>query len=328
LISVSWSLDNLFDQPSKRSVVQRDPELGRFSFVGSDLSDDWLLRLSAAPAGSTVRAYFKEKWTKKELGDDEMVPGGLVLEVTHPELIATKNEIILFSDDAKIGLDGYGVPSIYMKLIDMRQGEKLPKGTGGAITERIVRAAQECSIPFKKIHLMAAGGRVWADRDEKTGDRWVGYSVWPKYGFDMKLISSDLTLFKRFQYFPRGVSSVKTVSDLLALPQGLEFWKMNGSGLYMEFELDSKSKSSSTLENFSLKQKGSVMKAKKQPTSDLISTQEVGKFDPSAVKLTSIKLQKPRAKIAVFSSKEQRKHLLASKNPYGRSNLTKAEIDD
>lgn len=78
------------------------------------------------------------------------------------------------------------------------------------------------SIGLKNISLIAAGGVGF---DQKH----VGYDVWPKFGFDAKLLDED------------GVHSVQelqhcdTVQELIAINPG--WWTQNGSQRLMVFDL-------------------------------------------------------------------------------------------
>jgi hypothetical protein len=80
------------------------------------------------------------------------------------------------------------------------------------------------------------------------GGRWVGYKSWPQYGFDMELGDVTLATFPEFKNFPKNLAHCRTVSSLLALKGGPEFWDVVGDGFYMTLELGT-SKASQRLED-------------------------------------------------------------------------------
>jgi hypothetical protein len=201
------------------------------------LTTSQLLNLCAIPNDSNVSLAWKENWTEVEIPDGEQVPSGLHVTVINSELIASANEFILFTEPS-------GSQSIYFKLIDLRprlksNTETVLKGLAGKIVATIVSEAQKLS--FTRIRLLAAGGRTWPDRE--PGVRWGGYAAWPLYGFNMEILESDIALHEFFKFFPKYLSTYGTVLALRAAEGGLDYWKICGSGDYMEFDLSAESES-------------------------------------------------------------------------------------
>lgn len=210
----------------------------KFDRSSDGLLESWsltredIIGLCAVPNGATVKLKSKTKWTKAEIPDGEQVPVGLHVSVTQPDLFAEPSEFMVF-DEAS------GHRSLYYKLVIARARPLsnpviLLKGMGGEMVRRSVAIARQ--LRFGRIRMLAAGGRTWPDRDD-SGNRWLGYLAWPRYGFNMLLLESDRELFGHFQHYPRELSTCKSVLALLSLDGGPDYWKACGSGSYMEFDL-------------------------------------------------------------------------------------------
>ena len=65
-----------------------------------------------------------------------------------------------------------------------------------------------------------------------------GYYTWARFGFDGKI---DDTMKKKV-YQELGVEA-ETVQDIIASPNGLEWWRKNGSDIELSFDLSDKSES-------------------------------------------------------------------------------------
>jgi hypothetical protein len=197
------------------------------------LTKDDVIGLCAVPNDASVQLKSKVRWTKTEVPDGEQVPIGLHVRVTQQELFAEPSEFVIFREPNECR-------SLYYKLVIARAEPLsdpgfLLKGMGGEMIQRSVSTAQR--LGFGRIRMLAAGGRTWPDRDEVTGNRWFGYLAWPRYGFNMPLLDSDKGLFRHFEHFPRELSTCNTVLALLSLAGGSDYWKVCGSGSYMEFDL-------------------------------------------------------------------------------------------
>lgn len=91
-------------------------------------------------------------------------------------------------------------------------------------------------LRFDDVSMLAAGGRTWLPMIATTGERWSGWMVWPKYGFDMPIMAKTVAIFGSFPYVPKLKPAPSNVSDLLALDKGPEFWQIVGDGSYMHFD--------------------------------------------------------------------------------------------
>jgi SPP1 gp7 family putative phage head morphogenesis protein len=134
----------------------------------------------------------------------------------------------------------YKVDRIYKKSATgglLAQHESLEvfetgKGLGARIFARQVDTLRAAG--FKRIDTFAAGS--YGDEE------FNGYWTWAVFGFDAKLptrIASKL---------PPELAEAKSVSDLMASAEGQTWWKINGKGLDMSFDLDPNSRSSQKLD--------------------------------------------------------------------------------
>ncbi len=207
-------------------------------FLGVALSDQQLIQLAGAPSYSTIEVIEKPTWSAAELPDGEQVPPGLLLRVHNGQYLEQANEMVIFRDEAA---NRY---SVYLKLI-MFQSDI--KGLAARMLAIIVRAARQ--LPnARRLMLQAAGGRRWPA--QPSGKRWGGYMAWPTYGFDMELLQDTRAMAQHFPYIPEKISACNSVSAVLKLSGGREYWRLVGDGDYMEFDLANNSPSLTTLDQF------------------------------------------------------------------------------
>lgn len=105
-----------------------------------------------------------------------------------------------------------------------------PSGSTLACFKRMAEGARQLGITkFTADHMSGAKGRVRQDIE------WVGYYVWPTYGFDGKLYDPEGNIFAN-QPLPEALSKteagaeVTTLHQLYALPGGRKWWKEHGRG--------------------------------------------------------------------------------------------------
>lgn len=202
--------------------------------VGHPLSDEDIAHLSGAPAGAHVVCAYKPSWSPAEIGADRPDPG-LYFYVDHPN-IPGKNCIGLCL------LGGPGISpffSLYVKDVSFTKGSA-PSGLAGAMIARMARRCLQRGVV--SMRMLAAGGRLW--RDMVPGQRWGGYAAWARYGFDMPLHHDDVGLLQHFPYFPahlNGSPVCATVQDVVKSPDGVDWWKICGTGHFMTFDCSSPS---------------------------------------------------------------------------------------
>lgn len=194
--------------------------------IGRHLTDQEIVELSGAPAGSTVHLVLKQRWSEDEL-QGEPVPPGVYFVVESDTYLRSSNCIGIF----RVSEQNFG---IYIKWVDFFP-KKFP-GIAARMVARIVRCAWDMRDVID-LRLYAEGGRSSPDLVKATGERWGGYAAWPAYGFDMELLSTTRALIRKYPYYPRGLSICRRVSDVLNLTGGWEFWKLAGDGELMQFDL-------------------------------------------------------------------------------------------
>lgn len=201
------------------------------------LSHNQLLGLCAAPNRSQVTLRRVDSWVGM-LSDREKVPPGLHVVVKSEHIRdGSANEFVVFREP------NGSRASVYLKLIDFKTG-----GYGGPLVRRIATEASRAGMV--RLRLLAAGGRLWEPRED--GSHWLGYSAWPKYGFDMLLCGSPRKenawkIAEHFPYAPQGLATCCTVQQVRELQTGRDYWKVCGNGSYMEFDLSAKSRAWSVL---------------------------------------------------------------------------------
>lgn len=116
-----------------------------------------------------------------------------------------------------------------------RLADNAPKGLGAKIFSEAVASAREMGITKFYTH---------AAKDES----FVGYAVWPTFGYDQALEDCDSsTVRKARQDFP----DAETVRDIFDQPGGDKWWWKNGSSMYnAEFYLTDGSRNLTALQSY------------------------------------------------------------------------------
>ncbi|SRR5712692_5165618 len=198
-----------------------------------DLTDEEIVRLCGAPTGSMVTVSYHAAWP---IEDDDRPPAGVYFEVENPRYIRSHNVVGVFVDD--VSIPSYG---LYLKLIDFFPYPRAPRRMAARMLAIMVRQALLIR-GLTRFRLLAAGGRSWGDLS--TGERWGGYYAWPRYGFDGALLKQTIGISTKFPYYPRRLSTCRTVRDVLQVDGGSEYWKCVGDGTFMDFDLSSSSTAS------------------------------------------------------------------------------------
>lgn len=221
--------------PTNSTVVNFDEfkdELAEIFAHG--ISPTSLIQMAGAPNGSTLTLFsVDEEYIPPGPSDasnkGEITPRGLMVKVANDAYLTEPNCVTFYKESRNMR-------GVYINLVMFQRGKAT--AIGGLMVQTILHGIEslgEGAKAFKRLRLMAAGGRVWGDM--KSGGRWGGYKSWPKYGFDMELGDVTLDMVPAFTKFPKNLARCKTVSSLLALKGGREFWEVVGDGLYMTFEL-------------------------------------------------------------------------------------------
>jgi hypothetical protein len=95
-------------------------------------------------------------------------------------------------------------------------------------------------LGFNHISLFAAGNGP-IDPDDPDG--FVGFAVWPKFGFDAPLDPAELNMAPS-----EAVRACRTVQEVIAVAP--EWWDVHGRGREMHFDLSADSRSWTILLNY------------------------------------------------------------------------------
>ncbi len=217
--------------------------------LGFTLSSVALAGIVGAPTGSVIEMKYTDGFTEPPGTHDpdekiEEIPAGLLVTIKNDNYIAGYNQVCLYNvDDISRG--------IYVKLIRFKKNQKI-SGFGALMLKSMLNAAATLPIDrrlFSTMEMLAAGGRHWGDMDD-GGNRWAGYAVWPKYGFDMPLHPKTGEILNQFPQWPKNLADCKTVSSVLALPGGPRFWEMVGDGWIMNFDMTAGSANCKALDRY------------------------------------------------------------------------------
>ncbi|MEN2427239.1 hypothetical protein AA0N74_14405 [Chromobacterium vaccinii] len=195
------------------------------------LTDDEIILLSGAPSDHAITvSYLSSADWRKSFDGDKPRPG-IYFEVTGP--------MIEINQKHRVGVCKTKQGGLVLYLKDIFFSDSAPKGLGGVMLKRMVRAASE--LNFTHIELLAAGGRLYRDVPGRPGKRYAGYYTWAKYGFDRDLSVHDLDIAQHFPHHPSGLSKCNKVQQILKLKDGHEYWKVVGDAGFMKFTLRSPS---------------------------------------------------------------------------------------
>lgn len=192
-ISLQW-----FDPRRVRVVFADD--------VSEFFDEEALIALSGALSDSTVSVY-------------RVVSGGsnpqfeaIQLRIQHPAVFSMSRFL-------RLGVDGeWYVENAKFRIRHDYSGRRL------AARSLVIQARAAQELGFRHIVLDAVGDYNLA-RLKFQDDRWVGYWVWPRLGFDAEVPSSvTRRLSSHLQY-------CRLVSDLLRIPGGLDEWELYGESL-------------------------------------------------------------------------------------------------
>lgn len=159
--------------------------------------DDALIHLSGAPSGSKLTATATET--------------GVALRVSHPVLMAMVRHIERRDHGISIRNHVFQIQPAYRR-----------RGLGARSLMIQARAAQE--LGFSAIELDATGDYQLANARYEQ-DRYFGYWIWPRLGFDAPIPASvSNRLSPCFRRCTR-------VSDLMTSQQGRDEWYLHGDTL-------------------------------------------------------------------------------------------------
>ncbi|WP_321783773.1 hypothetical protein [Burkholderia pyrrocinia] len=197
------------------TIDRSDLDISALLGVDGDVSDELLVSLCGAPAGSNIQAYLDNA-------------DRLTFAVTHPILIRSENRVSVLKTNDTSALE--------LGTIDLV--DNAVAGLGAAMLWRIVRACDRLRID--RISTFAIGGRKAPP--EPGEPRLCGYYAWPRFGFDALIPGphgDEAALFQYFQGYPVGLAegSLRSLRALYATRSGRDFWRAAGSHRVMTFNV-------------------------------------------------------------------------------------------
>lgn len=161
----------------------------------------------------------------------------VVLTVLHPKYLEQNSR-----NRVEIRVDGSGDPFLYFELI-LFDAQAYP-GFGAVAFYRAAQAAQR--VGLTRIELLAAGGQGYKYSWTRP---FNGYHSWARFGFDAPLWPTTLQKCAQVPH----LANCRTLLDIIAVDPG--WWKANGDGCDMAFDLRQGSRSRHTLLTY-LKERG------------------------------------------------------------------------
>lgn len=145
-----------------------------------------------------------------------------------------------------IGIDPKG--NLYIKNDEFWvKSEAQGQGLGADVFGRQVENAVEMGIDFIKCHAAK-------ENPQEPKKPHNGYYTWPRFGYDQDLEDFDEFDAAEFQLkkaIKKNFSGAKSILDVMATPQGREWWKKNGDDLHFaKFDLAEGSRSRQTFEDY------------------------------------------------------------------------------
>lgn len=156
----------------------------------------------------------------------------LQLEVIHPAVRLMRRELSYDLDAGK-----WVVFNAKLRL----QPDYWGRDLGVRSIALQARAAQALGVGH--LATFAVGDFSTASNPRKE-DRWSGYIVWPKIGFDADIPADML------HRLPAAQAAARRLSDLMASSEGQDWWLRNGSDIAVRFDLASGSVSWRLLERY------------------------------------------------------------------------------
>jgi len=226
---LSWGLpgnkcvydEHLLQLPSLLDVVDR-PELN-----GRQVSDHRLQELAMAPSDGSL-----EVWQDEETDH-------ICLQAKGSRFMASGTS----HDGVLAHIKRYEGDRYVLVYDEVHLAPSAPSGFGAVTFYRAAQAAQ--AIGLHHIQLFAAGGKSYkTDHCGWWGQPYIGYYSWPCFGFDAPLTEQTRDLLA-------GTSFDQSGTSLLDVMQwDRSWWKNNGAGCHMTFDLADRSRSWHTLKAY------------------------------------------------------------------------------
>lgn len=205
----------LYDRDGKRLI---DMTLRRHGGTPLKLDEKTIGRLFMIPDGSIVRA--------REIGEKADAPAGWAVQSSNI-LLATdeQSNVIAFHDTFNVAMC---IEALHVQRFIL--ANYAPEHLGTVAFG--LMAINAYRLGFAYITLFAAGRGPLKPREIDT---FVGFNVWPKFGFDAPVTSVELN-----RCFLAELNGAQTVQDVIAVAP--HWWSAYGTGRTMRFDLTAKSR--------------------------------------------------------------------------------------
>jgi hypothetical protein len=199
-----------YDDDTQRQFDPETISVVRDDEGASDFTDDQLKRLCGAPAGSTIHVGAIDST-------------GIYLVATGPALDGRMIRLIGIDEN-----DELFIRNERFRLTAEAQGQ----GFGGRALA--IQAHQAAQLGFVKLTAFAAGDHGTLNSDNAS-QRWSGYLVWLRLGYDGPIPMDQL--IARGSMPPHHLRGAERLSELMVSDEGKEFWLEHGFGVEVEFDL-------------------------------------------------------------------------------------------
>lgn len=226
-----YAMDYAADSPSDGEDDDQDP------------NDEWR-RGSKMSTGEWNLSDEGIKWA-----NEDAIPRGIQAEIRRKvdrKLSANLTRIV--------NTDDRGGVQVYNALFVL-PNEQQGGGRGAEALARQVDVATRLGVSL--IHCTAARSEPASD-----GRQFVGYYVWARLGYDAPLKDYSGEWNTRGSIEPPDADTVETMHDLMASPEGRDFWKEHGDTWDAEFDPSPGSRHRAILSAY-LEEKGSRVKLAK-----------------------------------------------------------------
>lgn len=177
-----------------------------------------LVRLSGAPSNSKLTVNFTGLF--------------IALTVEHPALRKLFREIYYDMND-----DCWAIYNRHFRIHESYWGLDL---AARSIATQVLCAQR---VGVGKLSAEAKGNHDTARR-LNASEKWAGYWVWPRLGFD-----ADIPASVRPRLSPR-LRTLRKISELIMSKEGEEQWYLHGETVNVEFDTHPDSRSCRTLERY------------------------------------------------------------------------------
>lgn len=177
--------------------------------VSAAFDEEALIALSGAPSNSVVTV---RKATSQPHSGEALAPEAIRLEVHH-EAAFSMNRLIQQRTSGE-----WFIRNTKFRIRHEYSGRRL------SARSLLVQARAAQALGFQEIVLDAVGDYTLANLKFRE-DRWVGYWVWPRLGFDADIPASAL------RCLPERLRGCTRVSELMHTAENQDLWLLHGETL-------------------------------------------------------------------------------------------------